>query len=415
MLSVVGLSYRSAPVELREKVAVGETELPAVLGAIGHGVLLSTCNRTELYFASGPEIPTGRSIDTSAATRFFGGRARSSVASLAPYLYALHDFAAISHLYAVAASLDSLVLGEPQILGQVRRALLAAQEAGTAGPVLARAFHEALRVGRRARNETFIGRHAVSVSYAAVELARQVFGRLAGCRALVVGAGEMGALTARTLIDQGVGVVAVANRTLAHAEDLTTRIGGRAMGLDDLVPALVEADIVISSTDAPTFVIQRTAVAAALAERGGRPLFLIDIAVPRDVDPGVRALPGVHLFDMDDLHTLCETNREVRREEVSRVEAIIDEESARFVDWWHTRQAVPTVVALRERAEEIRREELAEALAALRHLGDAERQTIEALSRAIVNKLLHTPTVRLKAAPGDEGTLAAARALFGLD
>ncbi len=410
MLTVVGLSQRSAPVEVRERVAIGGAELPAALAALGHGIILSTCNRTEIYLGD------DRPGDAAAATQLLAERAGGEVAALAGHLYEIRGENAVRHLYAVAASLDSLVLGEPQILGQVRQALSAAETAGTSSPVLARAFREALRVGRRARAETFIGRHAVSVSYAAVELARQVFGQLDRCRALVVGAGEMAELTTRTLVQYGVGVVAVVNRTVGHAEVLAERFGGRAIAFADLVPALRESDIVISSTDAAHVVISRDDVAAAVEGRVGRPLFVIDIAVPRDVDPSVRALENVHLYDIDDLRSLCDHNRAERRAEIQQVQAIIDEEAARFVAWWQTRQALPTVLALRARADEIRRAELAEALAKLRHLSDADRVTVEALSRAIVNKLLHEPTVRLKksARQGGEAT-AAVRTLFGLD
>jgi glutamyl-tRNA reductase len=386
MLTVVGLSHRTAPVELRERVAVSAEELTEALQDLGQGVILSTCNRTEVYLPDGPA--PGR--------RFFAGRLGPAAVDPSA-LYQLSGEAAVRHLFAVAASLDSMVLGEAQILGQVRAALAAAEAQKTADPVLARAFREAIRVGKRARAETFVGRHAISVSFAAVELARSVFGRLDGCRALVVGAGEMGELTARTLAGHGVGVVAVANRTPAHAAGLAARFGGRALGLDELVPAMNDADIVISSTDAPSCVIGAAEVTAATAGRGDRPLFVIDIAVPRDVDPTVRDVPGVFLYDIDDLKSLCDHNRTQRQREVHRVQQIIDAETARFAAWWRSRQAVPTVVALRARAEQVRQEELAEALGKLRHLDAADRATVAALTRAIVNKLLHQPTVRLKA------------------
>src|SRR5579883_3482186 len=344
MLVLTGLSFRSAPIELREKVAFGADELAPALRALGSGIILSTCNRTEIYQeagAPGGELTPVQLLDLRA------GDARSEVRR---HLYHLDGEHAIRHLFAVAAGLDSMVLGEPQILGQVRTALNAAEAAGAAGPILAHVFRQAIRVGRRARDETFIGRHAVSVSSAAVELARRVFGRLEGCRALVIGAGEMGELTVRTLADHGVGVVAVANRTLDRARALAGRFGGEALALDDLADALAAADIVISSTDAARFVIQVDDVRRALAERGGRPLFIIDIA-------------------------------------------------------------------MRERAEQIRRAELSEALARLGHLSEADRASIEALTRAIVAKLLHRPTVRLKelAAADDEAAIELVRDLFSLE
>jgi glutamyl-tRNA reductase len=410
VLSVVGVSHQTTPVELRVRITFGESELPDALKTLGHGVILSTCNRTEVY-----STDDWHSID-QAIGPFLSSRLNEGSDALAPHLYVLHGESAVRHLFAVASGLDSLVLGESQILGQVRHAIDIAQATGTAGPVLVRAFGEALRVGRRARTETFIGRHAVSVSYAAVQLARQIFGQLAGCRVLVVGAGEMGELTTRTLVSQGVGSLAVVNRSLAHAETLAARFGGRAMSFDNLVPALRESDIVISSTDAPGYVISRSAAAEAIAERSDRPLFLIDIAVPRDVDPDVRSLPNVHLYNIDDLRALCDYNRQARQGELQQVQSIINEETARFASWWRIRAAVPTIRALRDRAEQIRQAELTEALAGLRHLDENDRQIVDALTRAIVNKLLHQPTVHLKSSTGagDETVIASVWDLFGL-
>ena len=410
MLTVVGLSFRSAPVELREKVVVDYSELEPALRELGHGVIISTCNRTEIY-------QTIRSAEHSLdAARFLTRRFAGPDDALRSHLYRLEDSRAVHHLFAVAAGLDSMVLGEPQILGQVRAALSAAEAAGTAGPVLAHLFRQAVRVGRRARSETFVGRHAVSISYAAVEMARKVLGRLDGCRALVVGAGEMGELTARTLVDYGVGVVAVVNRTLSTASALAAQFGGRAVPLDRIVPSLADSDIVISSTDAPTYVIDHSHVSRAVAQRDGRPLFIIDIAVPRDVDPMVRSLPNVFLYDIDDLQALCEVNREGRRREIHAVQRIIESEVELFEAWWRTRRAIPTVVAMRDLAERARQEELAEALQKLGHLSDTDRATIDALTRAIVSKVLHGPTVRLKemAAQGDAEAIELIRTLFNL-
>lgn len=411
MLTVVGLSYRSAPVELREKIIVDESQLESALRELGHGVILSTCNRTEIYQTNWSAEP---SLD---AVHFLTRRFVGPDDALRAHLYRLGDTRAVRHLFAVAAGLDSMVLGEPQILGQVRAALSAAEAVGTAGPVLSHLFRQAVRVGRRARSETFVGRHAVSISYAAVELARKVFGRLDGCRALVVGAGEMGELTVRTLVDHGVGVVAVANRTLENASALARLYGGEAVPLETVVPSLAAADIVISSTDAPGYVIGERDVSQAVARRGGRPLFIIDIAVPRDVDPAVRALSDVVLYDIDDLKALCDLNRKGRQREVESVQRIIDGEVERFEAWWQSRRVVPTIVAMREQAERDRQTELAEALGRLRHLSETDRATVDALTRAIVSKLLHRPTIRLKemASRSDEESIRLARDLFGLD
>ena len=411
VLSVVGVNYRSAPVELREKIVVSDQELPAALETLGHGVILSTCNRIEVYQVS--DAPALQS-----AADYLRERCADADPEAHPHIYHLLGADAARHLYDVAAGLDSMVLGEPQILGQIRTALEAAEEAGTAGAVLSHVFRDAIRVGRRARAETFIGHHAVSISYAAVELAKKVFGKLHGCRALVVGAGEMGELTVKTLVDHGVGSVAVVNRTLENAAALARRFDGAAASLDDLVTALEASDIVISSTDAPGYVIRQNDVQQAVQRRGGRPLFIIDIAVPRDVDPTSRALSGVFLYDIDDLQTLCEMNLEQRRREAQSVRRIIEDETARFARWWRTRQVIPTVMALRTRAEQARQEELAEALAKLEHLSEADQAIVADLSRAIVQKLLHQPTVRLKELAGDQladgSTLDLAHALFGL-
>lgn len=388
-LTVTGLSFRGAPVDVRERVLIADSALGPALAALGHGIILSTCNRTEIYQL------TDRPASSLDAARFLQQRFGDAEV-LGSYLFELTDSQAVRHLFAVAAGLDSMVIGEPQILGQVRAALQAAETAGTAGPVLSRVFRQAIRAGRRARSETFVGRHALSVSSAAVELARAVFGSLDGCRALVVGAGEMGELTVRALADHGVGVVAVANRTLATADTLARRFGGEAVPLADLVPSLAAADIVITSTDAPGFVINRGTVEKAVPARGNRPLFVIDIAVPRDVDPAVRSLPNVFLYDIDDLKARCEVNREERRREIRPVQRIVDEEVAEFEAWLRTRRVIPTVVALRAQAERARQEELAEALRKLRHLSAADREVVDTLTRAIVGKLLHAPTVRLK-------------------
>lgn len=389
---------------------MGASVLAEALESIGDGVILSTCNRTEVYRLA----PDDEITDPSEA--FFARRLGNPPEGKLPHLYRLEHTKALRHLFAVAAGLDSLVVGEAQILGQVRAAIDAARAAGTADEQLVRIFHQALRVGRRARAETFIGRHAVSVSYAAVELARSVLGDLREAKVLVVGAGEMGELTARVVVEHGAVVAGVANRTLAHAEALTARVGGRAVGLDRLAEAVAESDIVISSTDAPEYVVSRTAVAAALAGRRNRPLLIVDIAVPRDVDPSVRDLDGVHLYDMDDLRAHCSHNHEQRRQEVRQVQRIIDAEVERFESWWRTLPALPTVLSLRQGAEQVRLVELEEALARLRHLSPADRAVVDQLSRAIVNKLLHAPTVHLKefAAADDRSAIDVIREAFDI-
>jgi len=408
LLTVVGLSYRRAPVELRELVSVTPDVIAASLQSFGNAVILTTCNRTEIY----QDLPNP---EADAPARAFllqrSGPHRSEVDDC---LYAYSGEAAVRHLFLVATGLDSMVLGESQILGQLREALDSALTVGSTTPALRRAFQDAVRLGRRARSETFIGRHAVSVSYAAVELAREVFGSLNDCRAVVVGAGETGELTARTLVEHGVAVIAVANRTIGHAERLVRGFHGRAVRFEDLPEVLVEADIVLSATDAPGYVVSHDAVRRAVASRPDRPLFLIDMAVPRDVDPACGEIPNVRLYGIDDLKARCEANRDLRGQEIQRVHALIADELGKFVAWERTRAVLPTVVALREHAEECRREELAEALSRLKHLDESDKQVVADLSRALVNKLLHEPTTRLKADAQDEFLVAAIGRIFGL-
>jgi glutamyl-tRNA reductase len=404
------LNYQAAPIDVRERALVGKADLPAALKSVGSSVILSTCNRTEVYVEEGDRVAGDH------AYRFFTSRLGPDAVS-ASWLYDLRGLAALRHLCAVAAGLDSMVLGESQILGQVREALVDAIAAGVAGPVLTRAIRAALRVGRRARHETFVGRHPVSVSRAAVELARSTLGSLAGRRVVVVGAGEMGELTAQALIDNGVGLFAVANRTVQRAQDLAARHGGFGVSMDELRSLLVDADIVIASTDSPHPIIHADDVRTAMTCRANRPLFLIDIAVPRNIDPAVRATPRVNLCDIDDLRARCEHNRDRRRDEIERVYAIVDQELSRLAAWWEAQNAVPTVVELRALADQARREELAEALGRLRHLDQDDQAVVEALTRAIVNKLLHQPTVALKAAAGagQDEAIRLVREIFGLD
>jgi glutamyl-tRNA reductase len=410
MLRVIGLNYQNAPVDVRATVIVAKHDLPDVLRRIGTAVVLSTCNRTEIYV---PEFDEGAA---ERATGFF-------ITHLGPFaadrdvLYDWRGATALRHLCAVAAGLDSMVIGESQILGQVKEALLAAVAAGTAEPRLTRAFRAALRVGRRARHETFIGHHPLSVSRAAVELARANVGELVGKRVLVVGAGEMGELTAQALVDNGVGVYAVLNRTIERARDLANRYGGIAAPLATAEELLREADIVIASTDSPEPVIAARVVRAAMAARPDQPLFIIDIAVPRDVEPTVRSIDGVYLCDLDDLKARCEHNRHRRHDEIARVDTIVEQELDRLASWWESQSTLPTVVELRSRAEQARRAELDEALTRLQHLSREDQAVVDDLSRAIVNKLLHEPTVGIKRA-GERGRpelVDLARELFGLE
>jgi len=398
-LSLVGISHRHAPVEVRERVAFAArdaSELARSLADGGECVCLSTCNRTELYVVG--EHSEDRALD---AMRAHGG---DGVAALT---YRLSDHAAALHLFRVAAGLDSLVPGEGEILGQVR----AAYEAGAPGPLLNRLFHDALHAGKRARSQTTIAESPASVPSAGAALAQQVFGELEGRRVLVVGAGKIGALVARNLAERGAEIAAVASRSIAHAEELAHNFGARAIPLESLAEELGRADVVVACTSAPDFVVR----AGDVPDRKKRPLFLIDLAVPRDVDPAINDLDGCYLYDIDDLEAVVAASLAGRRREAERAEAIVAEEAERFRAWQASLDVVPTIASLRARAEAIRAAELDKAAA---KLTDEERHAVESITAQILNKLLHLPTVRMKeAAAAADGVLYAdaVRHLFGLE
>lgn len=411
---LTGLNHRSAPLATREALSVTRGELPGALRLLHEeaerGVLLFTCNRMEVYVAAA-DAAHGRAAIDRFLTRQFG----VSPDDVRPHLYTLEQEEAVEHLYRVAASLDSLIIGESEILGQVRDAFGEASRNGAAGGVLARVFHEALRVGKRARTETGIGRNARSVSGACVEMARRALGDLRPLRALVVGVGDAGALAARALRDAGLTEITVTSRTAAHAEGLATDLGAGWAPLDELPTLLRDADVVLSSTGSPDFVVPYAAVADAMAARPEQPLFIIDIALPRDVDPSAGSIPGVHLYTMYDLEMVAESNRREREAETHHVEEIIAEEMARFRAWWDSRRAAPTIRAMHERAEEMREAEVARMLKSADGLSAKQRAAVDAMSRALVKKLLHAPTRALRARGDDAPLMQTARELLGLD
>ena len=415
-LVVVGLNHKTAPVEVRERLAFAPTQQEAALVALlrraAEGVVLSTCNRAEVY-AVVQRADAGFQ-DLVGFLGEFHGLAKESYAL---HLYCKQGSEAIGHLFAVAAGLDSMICGEPQILGQIRTAYEFSATHHAVGPVLSWAFHHALKVGKQVRSDTNISRKAVSVSYAAVELARRCLGDLAGHAGLVVGAGKMGELTARTLLDNGLSSIVVTNRTYARAAELAASLGGQAAEFARLPNLVAEADVVVTSTGASGFVLTATLVKQAMQARGGRPLLLIDIAVPRDVDPLVQQLDDVSLFNIDDLQAVCAVNLEERQREVARAREIVDAEVEAFEAWWQSLEAVPTISALRQRAERIRQAELQKALGRMGDLTERQRATLEALTSAIVNKLLHQPTTRLKAQSDGRSAdrVRALRELFALD
>jgi glutamyl-tRNA reductase len=408
-ITLVGVSHHRAPVELRERVALEveqASEVAKELAAhLGEAVCLSTCNRTELYVAHDDALEVESDVTAVLLDR---------EPELAAALYRLRDEAAALHLFRVAAGLDSLVPGEGEILGQVRKAF----EAGAPGPVLGRLFREGLHAGRKVRSQTAIGEAPSSVSAAAAALAQQVFGDLSERRILLIGAGEVSEQAARNLLSRGAAIAGVANRTLARASELAAQYGSAALPLDRVEEELERADVVVSSTSAPELVLRRGQVERALRARKGRPLFLIDLAVPRDLDPEINELDGCYLYDIDDLQAVVAESLAGRRREAESAEAIVAEEAERFHAWQASLDVVPAIASLRARAEEIRRRELAKAEARLGELSESERRAVESVTAQIVNKLLHLPTIRMKeAAAGADGVVYAdaVRHLFGLE
>ncbi|HEY0738338.1 MAG TPA: glutamyl-tRNA reductase [Herpetosiphonaceae bacterium] len=418
---VIGLDHHTSPVEVREQVAFRPSQFEAAFEALLHAddaplseaAILSTCNRVEIYGVA--EEPETAAAEVSAFLHRFHNLPEQTLAGA---LYTHVDQAAIDHLFGTTSGLNSLVVGEPQIQGQVRAAARYAGEHQALGPILNTLFRTALEVGKRVRTETGISRHAASVSQAGVELARNLLGSLEAAHILLVGSGKVSELAAKNLLDNGAGTITLVNRTVEHAQELADQWGGRALPFEKLQSAINEADVVISSTSAPHTVIHAQHAITALQAREGRPLILIDLAVPRDIDTDVAQVPGAHVFDVDDLHSVVETNIERRRGELAAAQVIVAAETEKFMQWLGARAVVPTLNELRAHAERIRQAEVAKALRRLGPLSEREQQTIEALTQGIVNKLLHQPTVRLKAQTSNGSALLYASALqelFGLE
>jgi glutamyl-tRNA reductase len=418
-LIVVGLSHRTAPVEQREKVALTESAARAVARAlvtedpIHEAVALSTCNRTEVYVRAADGV-----VAEEAICKALVGNTEISRDELDCARYAHREERTAVHLLRVASSLDAMVVGESEIQGQVRVAFEHAREEETVGPVLDRLFRKALETGKRVRSETMIGSGATSVASVAVELARDAVASLTDRRVLLIGAGEVAETTARALVDAGVGDLVVANRTVSTARNLAGRMGGQGVGFDQLPVELAQADIVISSTDAPHTMLGHDDVERAMRARPGRAMVLIDIAVPRDLDSEIAAVPGVTLYDIDDLERVVEINMNGRLREAELAEAIVREEARDFMEWRRALTVAPTIASLHELAESIRRAELEKMSGEWNGLASADRERIEQLTRSIVAKLLHEPTVRLRAAGADGegvGYVESLRYLFGFE
>jgi glutamyl-tRNA reductase len=395
MIVIVGVSHKTAPLEVREALAFPREGVGGALRRLREdlgmpeAMILSTCNRVEIYGRR------AREDSAEALAAFLAVSHGRRAEDLAPHVYRVEGEAAVRHAFRVAASLDSLVIGEPQILGQVKEAYQIAEEAQSLGAALNALRNRSLAAAKRARTETGIGHNAVSVSYVAVELARKIFGELKDRRVLLVGAGKMTELAARHLVRSGARATVLGGRTFAKAEELAAALGGRAAPLESLRQELAEADIVISGTGAPGLVIHKEDVEASRAARL-RPLFIIDIAVPRDVEATVATLSGVFLYDLDDLKSVAEANIRERRKEAAAAEAIVEQEVREFLAWQKSLDVVPLLVELRRRGDEIRQEELARARKRLGALTPEQDAALDATTASIVNKLLHAPTAALK-------------------
>ena len=405
-LVLLGVSHKTAPLDLREKLDFSSRDVGAAVEALAarssaaESVVLSTCNRSEIYIASDTLDAADEEI-----IRFLSDYHQLPAESFTPHLFSCSEAEVAQHLFRVAAGLDSLVVGEPQILGQVKDAFQTAAERHCTGPVLRKLFDWSFNVGKRVRSETALGEGAVSISYAAVQLAKKIFGRLGGRRVLVVGAGEISTLTAQHLRAQGVAEVAITSRTAAHAQALATEVGGHWVPWEGLANALASADIIVTATGSQRPIITKAHVESALGRRRD-PLFIIDVAVPRDVEASVSEFEQVFLYNVDDLQSIVHENVSKRAAEIERAEAIVREELVRFAAWQKSRGAIQTVVALRDRFDAVRRAELQRLDPKLASLPPETRALFDQLTRLIVEKLLLDPTEQLKALP-DEETQAA--------
>lgn len=416
---VVGLSHKTASVDIREKVAFSPNSIEkplhelVALDGIVEGVIVSTCNRVEIY-ATTRDIAGG----IARIRRFMADYHHLAHDLLEPHLYSYHGEEAIRHVFRVASSLDSMVVGEPQILGQIKTSYGYAAEYKSSGIILNRFLHKAFSVAKRVRTETKIASSAVSVSFAAVELARKIFGSLTDKTVLLIGAGEMCELAARHFLTNGAKGVMVTNRTFERAQKLADEFNGEALPFEELFLHLHKADIVLTSTGAPHAIITPPDLEEVIKRRRMRPMFLIDIAVPRDIDPAVNEMDAVYLYDMDDLQQVVAANLEGRMQEADKAEAIIAEEIIQFYKWVGTLEVTPTIVALRNRFEELRKAELERTLAGWKDAPPDAEKRLDALTSAFMNKLLHQPTMVLKkAGQGNRNDLYldALRALFDLE
>jgi glutamyl-tRNA reductase len=396
-LIVAGLSHKTSPLAIREKLSFSEQDLRSSLQEIKslshvcEGIILSTCNRVEILFSALDEQEGVKEIK-----QFLARHHNVSSHEIERYLYFFEGKEAIRHVFRVASSLDSMVLGEPQILGQLKDAYRSAVESEATGSLINRFLHKAFSVAKRVRTETNIASSAVSVSFAAVELARKIFDNLEERKVLLIGAGETGELVTRHLISNGVQEVWVTNRTLERALSLARDFGCSAIAFDEIPDRILHTDIIISATSATDYIISHDHIVNALRLRKNLPLFMIDISVPRNLDPKINDLPNAYLYNIDDLEGIVESNKRKREKEAKKAEEIIDDEKEQFYRWMQQQEATPAIVRLREKVEHIRRQELEKTCSRWRGLEQEEKERLEALTSAIVNKILHDPIAYLK-------------------
>ncbi len=415
---LIGLNHKTAPVEIRERLTFGgDSRAPFVLirglPSVKEFIFLSTCNRVEVLITTNDPGQAEREIK-----QIFTESNGISLADFEPCLYTYRGTEAVEHLFRVAASLDSMVVGEPQILGQIKTAYRQATEEKISGVILSRLLHRTFSVAKRVRTETGIASHAVSISFAAVELARKIFGDLKGKRTMLIGAGEMAELAAEHLISNGVTEILVANRTLERAIDLARRFNGQAVSLDEICDQLSKVDIIISSTGAQGLILRYENVKGVMRARKNRPLFLIDIAVPRDIDPRINEIDNIYLYDIDDLKGIVEQNKAERQKEALQAERIVEEETIKFAHWLTTLDITPVIVSLYQKAEQLRLREVKKTLSNIGGLTAEQEKAIHTLTTSIVNKMLHDPITCLKrkSRRGQKDVfLDVARQIFDLD
>jgi glutamyl-tRNA reductase len=415
---LVGVSHKTAPVNIREKLHFPEPKLPEALSLLSshyefpESMILSTCNRVEVL-AYAPEPPQA----VRRVKEFLCSFHQISYDTLREFLYDFTESEAVRHIFRVAASLDSMVLGEPQILGQVKTAFSTAQNVGTIGSTLSQLMNRAFFVAKRVRSETSIASSAVSISYAAVELAKKIFDELKGKTVLILGAGKMSELAAKHLTSSGVSRVLVWNRTYQRAIELANRFRGEAIRTEELFKHIEYADIIITSTGSPTFLLSREDGERIIHLRKNRPVFIIDIAVPRDVDPRINKVSNIFLYDIDDLHNVIDANLRQRQREAQSAEEIVRQEVESFLDDSRAREAIPGIVTLREHWEAVRKEELAKSRKKFGEMSHEQEAALEDLTQSLVNKMLHGPTAELKRLsrqPAGEDYVAAIKRIFGL-